>query len=121
MKPKVDHTEFGCITIDGEKYDHDVIISLDGTITRRNKKLSKKIFGNSHKMSGEEAQFIYQEGAEIVVIGTGQYGELCLTEAAKDYFDSCKCRVEAMNTRKAIVFYNHLSNDRVVAMFHVTC
>ena len=121
MKPKVDHTEFGCITINGNKYEYDVIIGLDGMVTKRNKKLSKKVFGNAHKLSKEEAKYIYQDGTEIIVIGTGQYGELRLSEDAKDYFTQCKCRVEAMDTRKAIVFYNHLTNDSVVAMFHVTC
>lgn len=121
MKPTVDHTEFGCITIDGQHFDHDVIIRLDGTIEKRNKKLSKKIFGNSHRLSKDEAEYIFQDGAELVIIGTGQYGELRLSDEAKAFFEECRCRVEAMNTKKAVVFYNHVSDENTIAMFHVTC
>ena len=121
MKPHIDRTVFGCITINGQEYEHDTIIRLDGSVDKRNKKLSKLIFGNSHKMSKKEAQFIFQEGAEYVVIGTGHYGELELSEEARSYFENCHCRVEAMNTKKAIVFYNEFTGDKVIAIFHVTC
>jgi hypothetical protein len=30
MKPKIDGTEFGSITIDGERIEHDVVIRLSG-------------------------------------------------------------------------------------------
>jgi hypothetical protein len=30
MKPRIDRTEFGSVTIDGEIHEHDVIIRLDG-------------------------------------------------------------------------------------------
>ena len=28
--PVIDHTSFGSITVDGEVYDHDIIITLQG-------------------------------------------------------------------------------------------
>ena len=40
MKPTINNTEFGSITIDKEVYDHDVIISLDGQVKKRKKELS---------------------------------------------------------------------------------
>ena len=41
MKPRIDETEFGSITIEGTVFDHDVIIRPDGQVKKRKKKLSK--------------------------------------------------------------------------------
>jgi hypothetical protein len=48
MKPKIDKTKIGTITISGTKYDHDVIIRLDAHVEKRKKKLSKALYGTSH-------------------------------------------------------------------------
>jgi hypothetical protein len=34
MKPKINKTKFGTITISGTKYDYDVIIRLDGRVEK---------------------------------------------------------------------------------------
>ncbi len=119
MKPQIDSTSFGCITIDGQDYHHDVLIRLDGKIEKRKKKLSKIIFGTSHILSQDEAKYIYEDGVSKIVIGTGQYGELVLSDEAKSYLEN-KCEIEPMNTKKAIVAYN-LSEEQVIGLFHVTC
>ena len=35
MKPKIEQTTFGSITIKGEVYEHDVIIRLNGEVKKR--------------------------------------------------------------------------------------
>src|SRR5215471_3109182 len=70
---KIDSTQFGSITIDGETYRHDVVVRLSGKVEKRKKKLSKKIFGTSHVMSRPEAEFVYEKGSDLLVLGTGQY------------------------------------------------
>ena len=47
MKPVINKTEFGSITINEEKYHHDIIIALDGNVKKRKKKLSKVVYGTS--------------------------------------------------------------------------
>ena len=96
-----------------------MLIHLDGSIEKRKKKLSKVIYGTSHILSKDEAEFIFEDGAEKIIIGTGQYGELVLSDEARSYLES-KCQVEPMNTKKAIVAYN-LSEKQVIGLFHVTC
>lgn len=39
----IEGTAFGSITIDGETYEHDVVIRLSGEVVKRKKKLSKKV------------------------------------------------------------------------------
>ncbi|MGA2152455.1 MAG: hypothetical protein ABSG48_09935, partial [Geobacteraceae bacterium] len=59
---KIDSSEFGSIIIHGETYPHDVLIRLSGEIMKRRKKLSKRVYGTSHIMSLEEAEFVYEKG-----------------------------------------------------------
>ena len=39
---QIDRSEFGSITIDGNTYEHDVVIRLSGKVDKRQKKLSKE-------------------------------------------------------------------------------
>ena len=56
---EIEGTTFGTITIDGQTYEHDVIIRLSGEVVKRKKKLSKKYYGTSHVLSKDEAKFVF--------------------------------------------------------------
>jgi hypothetical protein len=56
MEPRIDRTQFGSVTIDGEIFTHDVIIRLGGRVEKRKKKLSKAVYGTSHTISLAEAE-----------------------------------------------------------------
>jgi hypothetical protein len=49
MKPKIDSTSFGSITVKGKTFENDILIRMDGKIEKHRKKLSKKIYSTSHK------------------------------------------------------------------------
>ena len=120
MKPKIDSTNFGSITVAGKTFDHDIIIRLNGHVEKREKALSKEKYGTSHKISLEEAKYIYEEGTEKIIIGTGQTGFVKLSDEAEDFFTGKKCGVELFPTPWAIERWNELEG-RVAAMFHITC
>jgi hypothetical protein len=120
MKPKIDSTSFGSITVDGNTYEYDILIRLNGMIEKREKKLSKELYGTSHKISLQEAKYIYEDGTEKIIIGTGQTGFVKLSEEAEDFFRRNKCGVELLPTPWAIERWNGLEG-RVTAMFHITC
>lgn len=80
MKPRIDGTEFGSITIDGSDIEHDVLIRLSGEIKKRKKKLSKAVFGTSHTISLEEAEYIFEKGTEKLIVGSGQNGMVTLSK-----------------------------------------
>jgi hypothetical protein len=120
MKPIINSTYFGSITIDREKYDHDVLIRLSGEVVKRKKKLSKAIYGTSHMISLDEAQYILEEGAERLIIGTGQTGMVKLSVEAADFFRKNKCQVQVLPTPEAIRVWNQ-SEGEIIALFHVTC
>ena len=117
---KIDGTEFGSITIDGETYPNDVLIRLSGEIRKRKKKLSKKHYGTSHIMSLEEAEFVYEKGCHLLIVGTGQNGTLRLSPEAAEFFAGKGCKVLAEPTPRAIAVYNQAKGDRI-GLFHVTC
>src|SRR5712691_5525066 len=98
MKPHIDQTAFGSITIEGELLEHDVLIRLDGQVKKRKKKLSKAVYGTSHIISLDEAQHIYEQGVQRLIIGTGQYDSVRLSDEAADYFQKKQCRVELLGT-----------------------
>jgi hypothetical protein len=130
MKPKINSTDFGSITIEGEKFEHDVVIRLDGSIKKRKKKLSKAIYGTSHVISLDEAMAIFEEKAERLIIGTGQNGLVRLSDEAADYFQKERCQVELLPTPEAIRTWNQAASKnqaegagraKVIGLFHVTC
>lgn len=120
MKPSIDRTEFGSITIAGRVYEHDVLIRLDGAVQKRKKKLSKAVYGTSHVISLDEAQYVYEEGAEQLIIGTGQSGLVQLSNEAADYLQRKQCRVQLLPTPAAIRAWNE-AEGAVSGLFHVTC
>lgn len=120
MRPRIDKTKFGSITIEDTVFEHDVIIRLNSKVKKRKKKLSKAIYGTSHTISLEEAKHIYEKGAERLIIGTGQNGMVKLSDEAANYFKRKNCKVELLPTGKAIRAWNE-SKGVVIGMFHITC
>src|SRR5713226_4311998 len=106
MKPSIDQTSFGSITIEGTAFEHDVLIRLGGQVEKRKKKLSKAVYGTSHIVSLAEAKHVYEQGAKRLIIGTGQYGNVTLSDEAADYFTRKQCQVELLPTPKAIQVWN---------------
>ena len=120
MKPSIDQTTFGSMTIEGSVFEHDVLIRLSGQVKKRKKKLSKAIYGTSHILSLDEAKHVYEDGAQRLMIGTGQYGNVRLSEEAADYFKRKQCQVELLPTPEAIQAWNE-AEGTVIGLFHVTC
>lgn len=120
MKPRIDRTTFGSITIDGKVFNHDVLIKLNGEVVKRRKKLSKAVYGSSHTISLGEAEFIYEDGAEKLILGTGQYGMVNLSEEAAELLTGKGCEVGIFPTPEAIEAWNQ-SKDNTIGLFHITC
>jgi len=120
MKPKIEATAFGSITVGGQKIKNDVILRLDGSVKKRKKKLSKKIYGTSHTISLDEARYVYEDGAKLLVVGTGQYDRVRLSEEAQAYLRERGCRTKLAVTPDAIRLWNK-AEGKVIGLFHVTC
>ena len=117
---RIDRSEFGSITVDGKIYDHDVMIGLSGRVKKRKKKLSKQQYGTSHVVSKAEAKAVFEKGCDVIIIGSGQEGNVRLSPEAEDYFAKKGCEVVLQPTQKAIKSFNR-SAKRKIALMHVTC
>jgi hypothetical protein len=113
-------SEFGWIEIDKVRYDHDVIIHTDDSITRRSKKKSKALkssYGHT-PLSGQELEFLGKEQPDVVYIGTGQYGDLPLTPDADiilKEFDTI------IRPTPDIIGLLEKEQRSFIAIIHVTC
>ena len=116
----IDRTEFGSITIDGKTYNHDVKVGLDGTVTKRKKKLSKQQYGTSHIISEAEARSVFEKGCGLLIIGTGQEGNVRLSPEAEAYLGKKGCKVMLRSTQEAIDSFNE-AKEHKIALMHVTC
>lgn len=117
---QIDKTEFGRITIDGKTYDHDVVIQLCGKVEKRRKKLSKEEYGTSHIISKAEAEYILEDGCDLLIVGAGQNGNVSLSQEASDYLEKNGCKVLLQPTPEAIRSFNQ-SREKKIGLMHVTC
>ena len=120
MRPSINRTEFGSITISSEWYEHDVVVRLSGKVKRRKKKLSKAKYGTWHKASLEEAEHVFEAGAKRLILGSGHSGSVELSGEAAEYFRKNGCSVQLLPTPQAITVWN-AAKGAVIGMFHVTC
>ena len=120
MRPKIDDTWFGSITVEGKRYEYDILIRLSGKVRKRNKALSKAVYGTSHTISRAEIEELYRKKAERLIIGTGQDDKVRLSEEAAEFLASHNCKADLWPTSKAVKRWNE-AQGKVLGLFHVTC
>lgn len=96
------------------------MIGLSGAVRKRKKKLSKRKYGTSHIVSKTEAKHIFENGCDLLVIGTGQEGNVRLSPEAERYFAKKKCKILLEPTPEAIQSFNRAEGHKM-ALMHVTC
>ncbi len=124
MKPRIIKSRFGKITIqhDGQlhEYTYDILLRLDGGVHRRKKMLSKQVYGTSHTLSLAEAQHVYETGAEQLLIATGVFDRVRLSDEAADFFRQRNVTVHLHSTPRATSKWNEMSG-KVIGLFHISC
>ncbi len=120
MRPKIDDTWFGSITVEGKRYEYDILIRLSGKVRKREKALSKVITGSAHILSLAEIQDLYRKKAERMLIAAGFQGQVQLSPEATEFLSQRGCAVDLLPTPEAAQRWNEL-DGRVVGLFHVTC
>jgi hypothetical protein len=123
MKPRIDATEFGSTTVEGAVFDHDVVISPDGDVSKRKKKLSKAAYGTSHTISLQEAKYVYRQaaGADRLIVGAGgRTAECSYRPRRSDFLARKACEIVLLPTPQVIGIWNE-TEGRAVGLFHVPC
>jgi len=110
----LDAASFGSITISGKKYDHDVYVFWDGAVERR---------VGDHTVPARQMEYIVNKKPEIVIIGTGQFGEVRVPSESEKLAKEQNIEVVKTRTPQAIGIFNEAMKQgkRVSAIIHVTC
>ena len=123
MKVRIVSTRFGRVILDSNdvetKYQHDVVILADGSVQKRPKHLSKKKYGTSHIVSMEEIEYVLQVPTQRLMIGTGMFDRVTLSEEAKSLLEKNDVEVTMVPTNRMASEWNTL--DKAAAIIHTTC
>jgi hypothetical protein len=117
MKAKL--VSFGDIQIEGQHYEHDVVIEK-GKVRKRQKKASKAYrsrFGHTPLSAGEAIPW---HGSRLY-IGTGAYGSLPVMPEVLEEARRRGIEVIAQPTVEVCQLLKDLAPDDVNAILHVTC
>jgi hypothetical protein len=110
----------GFVKVKGKQYDHDIVIHVDGAVTRREKKKSKDLkaeYGHT-PLSDRELGFLVDEHPDVVYIGSGYEGHLPVTHVAKRLLDAYDIVIKpTSDIRKDI----ESETRRFCAIIHVAC
>jgi len=113
-------SQFGWITVKGEKYEKDIVIHSNGSITKREKKKSKDLkldYGHT-PLSERELEFLPHEKFDALYIGTGHDAALPITRQALEILGKYKAVI--LPTPEVIGKIEQEKN-KFVAIIHVTC
>lgn len=121
--PKLESTGFGWLVADGRRYDHDLVVTVDGAIVPRPKHLSKK-YGGWHTVLGpEEIESMIAGNPEILVVGCGHFGVLPIRPETRALLKQRGVQIETHKIGAAMKRYDELARTgkRVAAVLHITC
>jgi hypothetical protein len=110
---------FGAIEIDGERYDHDVVIEA-GSVRKRAKKASKPLrseYGHTPLSVEEDIPW----GGNQLVIGTGMYGSLPVMPQVHEEAKRRGIKVVAVPTEDACRLLRKCKSKDIYAVLHITC
>jgi hypothetical protein len=114
----IDDFQFGTIRIDGETYEHDVVIA-GGEVRKRKKKPSRRFrdeFGHTPLSLAEEIPW----GGKRLIVGTGAHGGLPVMDEVKREAERRGVELKIVPTRDAIEELNR-AGKKTTAILHVTC
>ncbi|MGH8928828.1 MAG: MTH938/NDUFAF3 family protein [Acidimicrobiia bacterium] len=116
---KIEYPRFGEIVIDGERFDHDVVLEA-GRIRRRKKgpsKVYRDEFGHTPLSLDEEIPW----SAPRLVIGTGADGRLPIMEEVREQAKARGMELLELPTAEACQALRSTRRKEVNAILHVTC
>ncbi|MDD1770113.1 MAG: MTH938/NDUFAF3 family protein [Methanomassiliicoccales archaeon] len=111
---------WGWLEIDGMRFEKDVVVHVDGSVTPRAVELSHPYRTEYFHvpLSELELGFLEEEKPEVVIVGAGHKGMMTITPKAKELLSryvviegTTENAVKAMNAEKR----------RFVAILHSTC
>ena len=110
---------FGLLEIEGQRYDHDVIIEA-GVVRKRSKKPSKLYrgrFGHTPLSLQEDIPW----STRRIVVGSGAFGRLPIMDDVVLEARRRGVELEVLPTSEACRLLGQVPEAEVCAILHVTC
>lgn len=114
-----EYPSFGVIVIDGERFDHDVVV-VDGHVDARDKGPSKplKTVHGHTPLSADEA---IPWSKPVLVVGTGHSGRLPVVPEIEAEAKRRGVDLVVLPTSDAVELLNQSDTGDINAILHVTC
>ena len=113
---------WGSVVIDGQRYEGDVVVHVDGRVTARQIGLSRPYRDSGElfhvPLSEEELGFISEERPEVIIVGAGFRGMLSLTPRAKEMLTPYETVMKLTPEATEVI---NKERRRFVAFIHVRC
>lgn len=110
---------FGRIEIEGQLFDHDVV--LEGDRVRRRKKGPSKVFRDRYGHTPLSPDEAIPWSAHRLIVGTGASGQLPVMPELYEEARRRGVEIIAQPTAKACKLLNETDTGDVAAILHVTC
>src|SRR5262245_37209152 len=107
---RLDEFRFGSIRIDGETYEHDVVIAR-GEVRKRKKKPSRPFRGQLGHTPLSMAEKIPWRAGKRLLVGTGAHGQLPVLDEVKREAARRGVELILLPTREAIDELNRAGDD----------
>lgn len=113
---QINHYDFGCVEVEGKVFTSDVIIYSDKVKDEWWRK-------EGHRLNIKDLDEAVSAQPQILIVGTGYYGNMVVPQATEEYLESRGIEVRSFRTRDAVDEYNRLQQEcaRIVAALHLTC
>jgi hypothetical protein len=97
-----------------------VRVNDEGLVRPAPSALFKRQVSIDKETGNAEAKFVFENGCEQLILGSGQMGNVHLSPEAEAYFERKGCAVLLQPTPKAIHTFNS-SHAKKIGFFYVTC
>jgi hypothetical protein len=107
--------DFGHIVIDGKRYSSDLIVYPDRVKAGWWRE-------EGHRLQMEDLEEVLEAKPEVLVVGTGYYGELMVPSETRKQVESRGIELIIQKTAEACQVFNYIiESKKVVAVLHLTC
>ncbi len=108
--------QFGEIKINGKVYQNDVLVSWRNEVLAWWRK-------EGHRVFLEDLEEALKRKPEMIIIGTGAYNMMEVSETLKQFLIQSKIEVIVAPTSSAIKIFKEKLNEgkKVIGLFHLTC
>jgi hypothetical protein len=118
MKPTINTSKGGGISIQNIPINFDFYINPEGKIVKRELHTSRIGKSSPQILSLNEAGELYDPFINEMIIGCDDMDKIKLSNEATDFFEERKCKIKLLPLKEAITYWNRYEGH-AVGLFHI--